>query len=40
MTNAGALRAAQLAILAQDNWNSPYYWAAFGLTGDYRGEPQ
>jgi CHAT domain-containing protein len=37
LTNAEALRAAQLDVLAQDKWNSPYHWAAFSLTGDYRG---
>ncbi|MEM7534828.1 MAG: CHAT domain-containing protein [Chloroflexota bacterium] len=36
MTMAEALRHAQLAILAEDEWSSPYYWAAFNLTGDYR----
>src|SRR5262249_20841329 len=35
MTNAEALRAAQLEVLVQDKWNTPYYWAAFNLTGDY-----
>ncbi|MEM7538116.1 MAG: CHAT domain-containing protein [Chloroflexota bacterium] len=36
MTTAKALRTAQLEVLAEDKWSSPYYWAAFGLTGDYR----
>ncbi|MEM7534830.1 MAG: CHAT domain-containing protein, partial [Chloroflexota bacterium] len=36
MTAAEALRSAQLEVLAEDEWTSPYYWAAFGLTGDYR----
>ncbi|MEM7539588.1 MAG: CHAT domain-containing tetratricopeptide repeat protein, partial [Chloroflexota bacterium] len=39
MNTAEALRAAQLSVM-QDvdhpQWASPYYWAAFGLTGDYR----
>ena len=37
LTNAEALRNAQLDVLAQDQWRQPYYWAAFNLTGDYRG---
>jgi len=36
-TPATALRTAQLAVLAENEWQSPYYWAAFGLHGDYRG---
>ncbi len=30
---AAALQAAQLAILAEEEWHSPYYWAAFTLHG-------
>ena len=37
LTNADALRAAQLEVLGQVQWQVPYYWAAFSLTGDYRG---
>ncbi|NJM41665.1 MAG: CHAT domain-containing protein [Anaerolineae bacterium] len=37
-TTAEALRAAQLEIGMQDKWRSPYYWAAFALTGDYLSE--
>jgi CHAT domain-containing protein/Tfp pilus assembly protein PilF len=37
LTNAEALRAAQLEVLAVEGWSEPYYWAAFSLTGDYRG---
>lgn len=37
MGNSEALRAAQLEILRQPQWASPYYWAAFTLTGDYWG---
>ena len=40
LTNAEALRAAQLEVLAQEQWQTPYYWAAFSLTGDYRGNGQ
>jgi len=36
-TTAEALRAAQVAVLEREKWRTPYYWAAFGLTGDYRG---
>ncbi len=31
---AAALRAAQLSLLRQKEWNSPYYWAAFVLQGE------
>jgi len=37
LTNAEALRAAQLDVLAREEWQTPYYWAAFSLTGDYKG---
>jgi tetratricopeptide (TPR) repeat protein len=37
LTNAEALRAAQLEVLAEYGWQTPYYWAAFSLTGHYRG---
>jgi CHAT domain-containing protein len=33
---AAALRAAQLAIRSQPQWQSPYYWAGFSLQGDWR----
>ncbi len=33
---AAALRAAQLEMWKQDQWKSPYYWAAFGLQGEWR----
>lgn len=36
MTPAAALRAAQNSIRQKPQWNSPYYWAAFTLQGDYR----
>lgn len=39
-TNAEALRAAQMEVLAQERWQSPYYWAAFSLTGDHLGNGQ
>jgi CHAT domain-containing protein/Tfp pilus assembly protein PilF len=31
-----ALRAAQLQMLHQEHWQSPYYWAAFQINGDWR----
>lgn len=31
-----ALRAAQLALAQSERWQSPYYWAAFMLHGDWR----
>jgi CHAT domain-containing protein/Tfp pilus assembly protein PilF len=36
LTPAAALRAAQLEMLQQSKWNSPYYWAAFTLQGEWR----
>lgn len=36
MTPAAALRAAQNSIRQEPLWNSPYYWAAFTLQGEYR----
>ncbi len=32
---AAALRSAQLEIMSQKQWQSPYYWAAFILQGDW-----
>jgi CHAT domain-containing protein len=33
---ATALRAAQLEMLRSKWWKAPYYWAAFGLQGEWR----
>ena len=33
---AAALRAAQLEMWQQPQWQSPYYWAAFTLQGEWR----
>src|SRR5262245_4829317 len=33
---AAALRAAQVAMWKQKRWQSPYYWAAFTLQGEWR----
>lgn len=33
---AAALREAQLAMWRQDRWRAPFYWAAFGLQGEWR----
>lgn len=33
---AAALRSAQLAIMRQERWRSPYYWAAFVLQGEWK----
>jgi CHAT domain-containing protein len=33
---ATALREAQLAVARQERWQSPYYWAAFILQGEWR----
>jgi len=31
-----ALRGAQLEMVHDEEWSSPYYWAAFVLQGEYR----
>jgi CHAT domain-containing protein len=33
---AAALRAAQLELWQQQRWQSPFYWAAFTLQGEWR----
>ena len=33
---AAALRAAQMELLKQRRWRSPYYWAAFVMQGEWR----
>jgi CHAT domain-containing protein len=33
---AQALRMAQLDMLQQKRWQSPYYWAAFVLQGEWK----
>jgi CHAT domain-containing protein/Flp pilus assembly protein TadD len=35
-TPAAALRAAQLQMLKQKRWRSPYYWAAFQIQGEWK----
>lgn len=35
LTPAAALREAQLTMLRQTRWQSPYYWAAFVIQGQY-----
>jgi len=34
MSKAGALRAAQVEMIASDEYTYPYHWAAFGVIGD------
>ncbi|MBN1479577.1 CHAT domain-containing protein [candidate division KSB1 bacterium] len=36
LSPAAALRQAQLSILQEKRWNSPYYWAAFVMQGDWQ----
>lgn len=40
-SSAEALREAQLEVKSVERWSSPYYWAAFTLTGDshWRSDP-
>ena len=33
---AAALRAAQLEMLQKQRWQSPFYWAAFTLQGEWK----
>src|SRR5215510_3383887 len=35
LTPAAALRDAQLALRSRKRWESPYYWAAFVIQGEY-----
>src|ERR1043165_1034888 len=35
LTPAAALRDAQLKVRSQKRWESPYYWAAFVIQGEY-----
>jgi len=35
LTPAAALRAAQVSMLKEERWSSPYYWAAFVLQGEW-----
>jgi CHAT domain-containing protein len=35
LSPAAALREAQLALRSQKRWQSPYYWAAFVIQGEY-----
>jgi CHAT domain-containing protein len=35
-TPAAALRAAQLDMLKERRWQSPYYWAAFTMQGEWK----
>ena len=36
LTPAAALRAAQIEMLKKNHWQSPYYWGAFVLQGEWR----
>jgi CHAT domain-containing protein/Tfp pilus assembly protein PilF len=36
LTEAAALRAAQLEMIESKKWRSPYYWAAFTLQGEWK----
>jgi CHAT domain-containing protein len=33
---AAALRAAQISLLQEKRWRSPFYWSAFTLQGEWR----
>jgi CHAT domain-containing protein len=36
MRPAAALRAAQVEMMKQKRWASPYFWAAFVLQGEWQ----
>ena len=36
LSPAAALRSAQLGMLKQQQWQDPYYWAAFVLYGEWK----
>jgi len=36
MSPAAALRQAQIEMLKQQDWGSPYYWAAFQMQGEWK----
>jgi CHAT domain-containing protein len=36
LSPAAALRAAQVEMWQQKRWQSPYYWAAFVLQGEWK----
>jgi CHAT domain-containing protein len=36
MSPSAALRTAQTSLLAEKGWDSPYYWAAFTLQGEWK----
>ncbi|MEG4484081.1 CHAT domain-containing protein [Microcoleus sp. D2_18a_B4] len=36
LASAAALRAAQMEMMQQEKWKSPYYWAAFTLQGEWK----
>jgi CHAT domain-containing protein len=36
LSPAAALRAAQVEMWKSEQWQAPYYWAAFALQGEYR----
>jgi len=33
---AAALRAAQISLMKEKDWVSPFFWAAFTLQGEWR----
>ncbi|MEW6736924.1 MAG: tetratricopeptide repeat protein [Acidobacteriota bacterium] len=40
LSPAAALRAAQIAMWKNSRWQSPYYWAAFVIIGEYANMPK
>ncbi len=36
MRPAAALRQAQVAMLKQERWSNPYYWAGFVIQGEWK----
>jgi CHAT domain-containing protein len=36
MRPAAALRSAQIKIIGEKKWSRPFFWAAFGIQGEWQ----